>query len=303
MLSSDYLLLTHGHRMYFETHGNSKGPVVVILHGGPGGSLVRNHLKHFNLRKWHVILYDQRGCGKSTPSALEYLAHNTTWDLVDDIERLRKHLTIDKWTVFGGSWGTTLGLIYAETYPERVSSLILRSVCLGTCEDDWLYGGGTAMIYPKEWQKFISLVQAPYTAKNIIKTYRKLLTGPDPRSRKRAAILWTQWEDSVSFLRPKKSHSNMNEIMAVAILENHYFYHDSWLKPNQIITNAHKLKNIPISITHGRYDVVCPLTGSWILKQALPHAKLVVVADAGHASMEPGTRKALRRLTNKTLKA
>jgi len=299
MLLSDYLPLTHGHTMYYETHGTQSGKPVVILHGGPGGGMVHALLKHFNHKKWHIVMFDQRGCGKSTPYGLESLKHNTTNDLVSDIERLRNHLKIPQWFVFGGSWGTTLGIVYAETHPEKVTGLLLRSVCLiKPCEQTWLYGGGAGQIYPKEWQKFISIIEPPHTAKHITAEYRKLLTDPNKQVRQHAAKLWSDWEEAVSFLTPRPPSKAMEKIEAVSILENHYFYHNAWLTPNQLIKNAYRLANIPITIVHGRYDVVCPINASYEFKQAAPHAKFITVPDAGHASSEPGTKKALRKAIN-----
>ena len=293
--------LSHGHVMYYELHGNPEGKPVVILHGGPGGGMSHKHLSHFDLKKWYVVMFDQRGCGKSTPFGLESLKHNTTQLLVEDIEILRSHLGFDTWFVFGGSWGTTLGIIYAETHPKRVSGLLLRSVCLLTpCEYKWLYDGetGAGQIYPKEWQKFISIIKPPYTYKNIFKNYRKLLTDTNPKTRQYAAKLWANWENSVSYLKPHENKDTLKELEAVSIIENHYFYHDAWLKPNQLIRDANKLADIPITIIHGRYDMVCPIKASWEFIQAAPHTKFIIIPDAGHATTEPGTRKALRKITN-----
>ena len=298
-----FLELTHGHIMHYEIHGSPTGKPAVVLHGGPGGGMSPALLTHFDLRKWQAVIFDQRGCGKSTPRGLASLKHNTTGDLVEDIEHLRTHLGIKKWFVFGGSWGTTLGLVYAETYPSRVTGLLLRSVCLcKPCESQWFFGGDAKQIFPQEWEKFVSIVKAPYTYKNVIKTYRKLLTDRDYAVRRNAAELWTEWESSVSHLRRQKDTDTPEEKMNVAIIENHYFYHDAWLKPNQIIENAGALANIPITITHGRYDMVCPINASWELIQAVPHAKLVVIPDAGHDTTEPGTRKALKKITNSVVR-
>ena len=296
-----YLNLIHGHTMYYEIHGNPKGKPVVILHGGPGGGMSQKHLMHFNLKKWFVVMFDQRGCGKSTPSGLESLKHNTTQLLVEDIEILRTHLKFDKWFVFGGSWGTTLGIVYAETHPKSVSGLLLRSVCLlKPCEYKWLYDGetGASQIYPKEWQKFISIIKAPYTYKNIFRSYRKLLTDTNLEIKQTAAKLWSNWENAVSFLKYRPNNDSLKEMEEVSIIENHYFYHDAWLKPNQIIRDAYKLVNIPVTIIHGRYDMVCPIKASWEFVQAVPHAKFTIISDAGHATTEPGTRKALKKFTN-----
>jgi len=302
MRKSGYLDLTHGHRMYYEIHGVANGRPALILHGGPGGGLVHRHLKHFDLRKWNVVMFDQRGCGKSTPFGLDSLAHNKTSDLVEDIERLRLHLDIPQWFVFGGSWGTTLGIIYAETHPEKVTGLLLRSVCLlAPCEFAWLYGGGAGQVYPKEWAKFISIVDEPHNYKNVIATYRKLLTDDDVTVRQSAAKLWSDWEFAVSFMKPRRSYESAKKAEAVAIIENHYFFHNAWLKPGQLLKNAGRLASIPVSIVHGRYDIVCPINASFEFKKAVPHAKFIVIPDAGHATSEPGTKRALRRVTNRAV--
>jgi proline iminopeptidase len=285
--------------MYYELHGNPKCKPVVHLHGGPGGGIYHAQLKMFDLSQWYVIVYDQRGCGKSTPRGVDALKHNTTWDLVEDIEILRKHLKIDAWSVFGGSWGTTLGLVYAEAYPKHVAGLIMRSVCLiNKCEQDWLYSkGGASEIYPAEWDKFTDGVKGPLKYKNILKSYQRLLTSSDSEVRKAAARRWWDWEYSWSYLIPHgKTTDSIKEIEDLSILENHYFYNDAWLKPNQILNDAHKLKGIPITLIHGRYDVICPVNSSFELKKLLPQVRLVVIKDAGHAVTHKSTKRAIKNI-------
>ena len=297
-----FLPLTHDHTMYYEIHGNPKGKPIVHLHGGPGGGIYYAQLKMFDLSKWQVILYDQRGCGKSTPRGVDALKNNTTWDLVEDIELLRKHLQIKTWSIFGGSWGTTLGLVYAEAYPNHVSGLILRSVCLiNKCEQDWLYSkGGASEIYPSEWEKFTDGLKGPLKYKNILKSYQRLLTSRDSDTRQAAARRWWDWEYSLSFLIPQgKTTDSIKEIEELSILENHYFYHDAWLSPNQILNDAHKLKGIPITLIHGRYDVICPINSSFELKKLLPHVKLVVIKDAGHAVTHKSTKRAIKNIVKR----
>jgi proline iminopeptidase len=301
-----FLPLTHGHTMYYELYGSPTGKNIVHLHGGPGGGIAYKQLDLFDMSEWNIVVFDQRGCGKSTPRGADALKHNTTWELIGDIELLRKHLDIDAWSVFGGSWGTTLGLVYAETYPKKVTGLILRSVCLiNQCEQNWLYSkGGASEIYPAEWEKFTSIVKGPLKYKNILGVYKKLLTNANPNIRKDAARRWWDWEYSISYLVPNgKTTDSIKEIEELSILENHYFYHDAWLKPNQILNDAHKLKNIPITLIHGRYDVICPLNSSFELKKLLPHVKLIVVKESGHAIIRRETRrsikKVIRRLTRR----
>lgn len=290
-----FLELTHGHIMHYEIHGSPTGKPAVVLHGGPGGGIMHAHLSVFDLTKWRVIMFDQRGCGKSTPFGIASLRYNKTKYLVEDIERLRQHLGITAWYVFGGSWGTTLGILYAETYPSRVTGLLLRSVCLLTpCEFKWFFGGGAGLLYPAEWAEFVSVIDGPVNSKSVISGYRKLLTSADISVRQGAAKRWSDWEHAVSFLRPRKSVETVEEAEAVAIIENHYFYHNCWLEPNQLLRDARRLANIPVTVVHGRYDVVCPIKASFDFKKAVPHAKFIIVPDAGHATVEPGTRRALR---------
>ena len=277
--------LGDGFCMYYEEHGSPKGRPVVILHGGPGGGLQRSHLEVFDLKKWHVILFDQRGCGKSTPRGLESLRANTTWDLVRDIEILRKHLSLDSWTVFGGSWGTTLGLAYAETHPSHVDALILRGVCLmQRWEQDWLYKGGIASVWPEAWAAFKK-------GSNTMKSYKNLFRSR--KTRRKAAKDWWGFESAISFLEPHKDTTPVKTVEELAILEHHYFSHNAWLKPGQLLKKASRLRQIPIVIIQGRYDMVCPFRAAWELKQRLPHAKLVGV-PAGHAHSEPAIKSALK---------
>lgn len=295
------LPLTHGHTMYYELHGNPKGKPIVHLHGGPGGGIYYKQIEMFDLSQWYIIAYDQRGCGKSTPRGVDALKNNTTWDLVEDIEILRKHLGIDAWSIFGGSWGTTLGLVYAEAYPKHVAGLIMRSVCLiNKCEQDWLYSkGGASEIYPAEWDKFTDGIKGPLKYKNILKSYQRLLTSSDSEVRKAAARRWWDWEYSLSYLIPQgKTTDSIKEIEELSILENHYFYNDAWLKPNQILNDAHKLKGIPITLIHGRYDVICPVNSSFELKKVLPQVRIIVLKDEGHAVVRKKTRRYIKKIIN-----
>lgn len=287
-----------GHTLYYEVHGNPKGKPAVMVHGGPGGGLHRATLAFFDLRKYCVLLYDQRGCGKSRP--LGSLKANTTWHLVDDLERLRTHLGIEQWLVLGGSWGTTLGIAYAETYPASVSELVLRSVCLlGKDETDWLYkADGAAAVYPEDYESFRDLLKTKAQQRNPMRTYKSLLHSKNAKTRKAASKAWWGWESAVSYLKPKPDDFTEEQALTIARIENHYFTHGAWLKPRQLLDQAHKL-TMPVTIIHGRYDLVCPIRSSFALKAAVPHATLVPIPGAGHAGMEPGTKKALRKATDK----
>jgi len=295
-----YLPIRHGHTLYFEEHGNREGKPVVWLHGGPGGGLDRAFTHFFDLRKWRIILYDQRGCGKSMPFGLDSLAHNTTWDLVQDIEDLRQHLEIDKWMVIGGSWGTTLALAYAETHPIRVSAMLLRGVCLmEPYEYRWLYENtGSANVFPEKWADFVEPLPLRVREKGyqtIMKTYRTLLTSKNTKTRRRAASHWWNWESSVSFLEPKPDRTTPVQAESLGIIENHYFTHNAWLKPHQLLKNAYKLKGIPITLIHGRYDLVVPVRSAWTLHKALPHSKLFIIAKSGHGANEKSTKQMIKR--------
>ena len=290
--------MSDGHTIYYELHGSPHGRPALILHGGPGGGLNRNHLHMFDLTKWHVLLFDQRGCGKSTPFGS--LLHNTTWDLVEDICMLRTMLGIDTWFVQGGSWGTTLALAYAETYPSHVSGLLLRGACI--CNDAsfaWLYQeGGASEIFPDKWAGFINVLPTRLHKagwKAIAQYYQKKLTSTNHAICTTYANAWWKWESAISQLIPCKDDTSAKGALALATIENHYFIHDCWLKPDQILLNLHKLRHIPITIVHGRYDMVCPITAAYAIHRSLPHTVLKVVPDAGHAQIEPGTMRELKK--------
>ena len=288
-----YLPVTGGHTIYYEVHGSKDKPPLLLLHGGPGGGIQRESIPLYS--KFRLITFDQRGCGKSTPFGL--LQNNTTWDLVEDIEALRMHLSIDSWIVSGGSWGTTLGLVYAETYPQHVKGLILRSVCLiDSISNKWLYErGGASEIFPEGWQGFVSVLPPRLrdgSWREIMRFYKKKLQGKDGMKFARA---WWGWEHAVSFLHPRKDETPDSEILSLALIENHYFVHNCWIKEGQLLNDAHKLKDIPIVSIHGRYDMVCPNKGSFDLQKKLPQMKILLVPDGGHAGSEPGTLDAHKR--------
>ena len=283
-----YLPLSHGQTMYYEVHGNIDGPVALVLHGGPGAGISPRSVRMFDLTRWCVILYDQRGCGKSLPFGVPSLSHNTTDDLLDDMERLRRALGIEKWYLTGGSWGTTLALVYAEKYPHRVSGMLLRALCLmDDTESAWLYEPyGAAQVFPAEYQRFLAPLSAKErggTMKQILRAYQRQLTSPDKKIAREAAAAWTGWEDSVIALVPKPVTFKGDRDISVAILENHYFINGGFTKPGQILARAHRLKDIPIDVIHGRYDMICPYRSVIELSKILPQIRVKRVEDGGHS--------------------
>lgn len=292
-MKSGMLDVGDGHTLYYEEHGAADGQPAVVLHGGPGGGLQRSVLEHFDLRRWRVFLYDQRGCGRSTPY-LETRA-NTTAHLVADIERLRAHVGVERWVVFGGSWGSTLALAYAATPAGRraISGLILRGICLmAPWEQRWLYEeGGASRIHPEAWAAFVRPVRR-VRGKNKTHAYRTLLRNR--RTRRAAARAWWNWESALSTLRPRRDTTTEATVVSLAVLENHYFHHNAWITAEYLLRGARRLsKRIPVTIIQGRYDLVCPPAAAVALASAVPHAKLVMVPDAGHSATEPGIAHAL----------
>lgn len=279
-----------GHSMYYEVHGAADGKPAVVLHGGPGGGLQRWVLRLFNLRRWRVILFDQRGCGKSLPSATTPagLKANTTWHLVEDIERLRSAVGVSgSWTVFGGSWGSTLALAYASRYPAACAALILRGIYLSEpWESEWLYAeGGASRLEPTEWVRFSG--GRRQTMRATMAYYGRRLR--DKRTRRAAAAAWNRWETVLSTLE-KKPVTHAPESMA--ILEHHYFSYNCWLKSGQLLAAARRLR-MPVTIVQGRYDLVCPPAAAVALHEAIPQSR-IVLTHAGHSAAEPATRRALR---------
>lgn len=289
------------HELYYEQVGNPKGRPIVFLHGGPGGGIHPDHRRFFDPDHYRIILFDQRGSGKSTPIA--ELRENTTWDLVKDIETLRTHLDIDKWLVFGGSWGSTLALTYAITHPERALALILRGIFLcRPSEIEWFYQDGASHIFPDIWDEYLKPV--PKTEQNnLVQAYYKLLTDTNYKVRLEAAKAWSKWEAATSRLIVSKEaieeFDNPDYAISFASIECHYFINNSFFDTdNWILENAHKIRHIPGFIVQGRYDVVCPARSAWDLHKAWPEAKLSIIANAGHAAAEPGTRSALIEATD-----
>lgn len=285
-----------GHTMYYETHGNKEGNPIVCLHGGPGGGMTRFVLQFFDLKRWHVILYDQRGCGKSTPR-LE-LRNNTTWHLVEDMETLRNHLEIDKWAIYGGSWGTTLALAYASKHLDHVSAFILRGVCLFTKEEvAWMFEKGHASeVFPKAWSEVTELLRKG--TRKITKPYRKLLLSK--KTQKVASRAWSKYEHNLSFLVPKPFKPDVKSDVETSVIENHYFVHNAWLTTDVLLDAAKKIK-VPLILIQGRYDMVCPASSAELLKKTVPHAKLVMIPNAGHATREKGIFQSLKRTMRKLI--
>lgn len=294
-------------KIYWEESGNPDGKPVVFLHGGPGGGASPRHRRLFDPDRYRIVIFDQRGCGRSVPHCADPeadLAVNTTWHLVADIERLREHLGIDRWMVFGGSWGSVLGLAYAQTHPDRVTELVLRGVAaLRKKELDWLYGGGAGMLFPEHWARFLEPVPLARRGEDLIEVFHDLLHDPDPLVRATAALAWSRWEGEVLKLLPSQevvdAFSDPGFALAIARIENHYFRHGGWLQEGQLLRDAGKIVDIPCVLVQGRYDVVTPATTAWELKQVLPGAELIIVDDAGHAFDEPGTLHALVGATNR----
>ena len=296
-----YMSVGAGHEVYYELCGNPKGRPAVVLHGGPGGAINPTMRRFFDPKTWRVALFDQRGCGRSRPNAS--LDDNTTWTLVEDIERLRRKLGVESWTVFGGSWGSTLALAYAITHPERVDALVLRGIFLLTQRElNWFYQDGASMMFPDAWERFLAPIPEAERG-DMIGAYHKRLTGSDRQAQLKAAAAWSQWEgDTISIRGPEARPPKFNEAdfaVAFARIECHFFHNggffteDGWL-----LNNADKLRKIPGWIAQGRFDVVTPLESAWKLKKAWPAARLDIVWDAGHASTEPGIIDALVRATD-----
>ena len=300
--ASGFLQVSPLHRLYYEQCGNPDGKPVVFLHGGPGAGCGPNSRRFFDPAHYHIILFDQRGCGRSTPHA--ELLDNTTWELVADMERLRQHLGIDRWQVFGGSWGSTLALSYAQTHPQRVSELVLRGIfMLRRWELEWFYQKGCDAIFPDAWETY--LAQIPEVERgDLISAYYRRLTSPDPAIRLSAAKAWSVWEASTSYLLQDAGQIQGNAVdefaLAFARIECHYFVHGGFFEADdQLLRNASRLKDIPAVIVQGRYDVVCPARSAWDLHRAWPEADLRIVADAGHSAFEPGITDELVRATDR----
>lgn len=290
------------HEIYFEESGNPTGKPAVFLHGGPGGGTDPKQRRFFHPERYRIVLFDQRGCGKSTPHAS--LEANTTWDLVADIEKLRAHLGIDRWQVFGGSWGSTLALAYAQKYPERVTELVLRGIfLLRKQEIDWFYQRGASVIYPDAWEPYWNHIPEAERG-DMLSAYYKRLTHADPAVRLEAAKIWSGWEGATSKLFPDVSlvdHLTEDEVaLAFARIEAHYFINRGFLEvDDQLLRDAPRIRHIPGVIVQGRYDVVCPMESAWALHRAWPEADFILTPDSGHSAFDPPNCRALVAATDR----
>ncbi|WP_027854599.1 prolyl aminopeptidase [Marinobacterium litorale] len=279
-----------GHTLYFEESGNPNGIPVLFVHGGPGGGTAPTHRRFFNPDRYRIILFDQRGCGRSTPHAS--LAHNTTADLIADMEKIRQQLSIERWLLFGGSWGSTLSLAYAQAHPDTVCGLILRGIFLCRPNDiAWFYQSGASAIFPDYWQDYLAPIPEP-ERNDLLTAYYRRLTSDNELYRMAAAKAWSVWEGRCSTLDPNpdivEHFSDPHFALAMARIEAHYFINGAFLEPNQLLDNCHRIETIPTTIVQGRYDMVCPAEQAHALYQKLPESELHIVRDAGHSAFEPG---------------
>ena len=303
--ASGHLPVGDGQEIYWECSGSPDGKPVVFVHGGPGGGTSGEQRRFFDPERYRIVLFDQRGCGQSRPHIADaagsvtelaaILSVNTTQALIDDMEKLREHLGVDAWQVFGGSWGSTLGLAYAQAHPDRVTELVLRGIfLLRRSEIDWYYNGGAAHLFPDEWEGYLAPIPDDERDGDLVAAYHRLLTGDDRELAQRAASAWTRWENRTSHLlpqqdsRPEDSAKAARFDLAFAGIENHYFVNHGFLDDGQLLTNISRIAHVPAVIVQGRYDVVCPMRSAWDLHRAWPQAQLEIVSDAGHASFEPG---------------
>lgn len=288
------------HELYVEECGNPDGIPIVFLHGGPGAGCESYHRRYFDPDRYRIILFDQRGCGRSTPHA--ELKHNTTQRLVDDLEKIRQTLDIDRWALFGGSWGSTLALAYAQTHTSRVTGLILRGIYFSTEKEiRWLYQEGTSLFYPDYWQDFLAPI--PHSERNnLLQAYYNRLVGDDEIARIRAAKAWSKWEGRTATLTPRASlldhFTDPHNALSIACIEAHYFINNGFLEDNQLLEQAPSLINIPGYIVHGRYDMLCPVDNAFKLHQAWPGSKLTIVEASGHAGSEEGIISELVQATD-----
>ncbi|MDO6562758.1 prolyl aminopeptidase [Amphritea sp. 1_MG-2023] len=294
-----HLAVDDRHTLYIEESGNAQGIPVLFIHGGPGGGTSPTHRKFFDPEKYRIILFDQRGCGLSTPHA--ELADNNTQNLINDIEQIRNYLNVDQWLLFGGSWGSTLSLLYAESFPERVCGMILRGIFLCRNEDiRWFYQQGASAIFPDYWQEYQQVIPQQERA-DMLRAYYQRLTSDNDIARMSAAKAWSVWEGRCSTLNPNNDivdhFGDPHIALAMARIEAHYFTHHAFIDADQILRDAHKIQQIPTVIVHGRYDMVCPIQQAFALYNALPQAELHIVRDAGHSAFEVGITDNLIKAT------
>lgn len=301
-LATHRLRVSELHELHVEEAGNPDGQPAVFVHGGPGGGCEPWHRQFFKPERYRIVLIDQRGCGRSTPHA--ELRENTTWDLVADMERVREHLGIERWVVFGGSWGSTLSLAYAQTHPDRVRALILRGIFMLRPEElHWFYQEGASWIYPDAWEAYLAPIPAA-ERDDLLAAYYRRLTSDDEAVRLQAARAWSIWEGSTSKLLPDSDvmahFGDPYFAEAFARIECHYFTHGGFFDtPDQLLRDIDRIRDIPAVIVQGRYDVVCPARSAWDLHRAWPEADFQIIPDAGHAASEPGIRAALVAATER----
>jgi proline iminopeptidase len=296
--NSGYLRVSPVHEIYYEQSGNPQGKPVVFLHGGPGGGTDPKMRRFFNPKRYRIVLFDQRGCGKSKPSAS--LLDNTTWHLVADIEAIREHLKIDRWQVFGGSWGSTLALAYAQKHPQRCTELVLRGIfLLRHTELSWFYQDplGAASMFPDLWEQYLAPLSAE-EREDCMQSYYKRLTSDNRVTLLEAARAWSIWESALSYIKLNTNYvkraGDAEFAAAFARIECHYFVNGGFLdRPDQLLEDVPKIRHIPAVIVQGRYDVVCPARSAWDLHKAWPEADLRMVPDAGHSAFEPGIAREL----------
>jgi proline iminopeptidase len=289
-----------GHQVYWELCGNPSGKPAVFLHGGPGSGCNPDHRRLFNPENYCVMLFDQRGCGRSTPHAS--LEANTTWHLAADMEKLRSLVGAQSWLVFGGSWGSTLALAYAQMYPQRVRELVLRGIFTARPEElHWYYQEGASWAFPDEWEHFVAPIPLEERS-DLMGAFHRRLTGTDLDAQLKAAVAWSRWEGRTVTLLPDatldEAHSDPHFALAFSRIENHYFVNKGFLEDQQLLRDASKLRGIPGVIVQGRYDMVCPVKTAWELHKAWPEAKFQLIDNAGHSYKEPGILDALIRATD-----
>ncbi|ATB37412.1 proline iminopeptidase [Cystobacter fuscus] len=290
------------HEIYFEESGNPKGKPVIFVHGGPGGGSDPKQRRFFDPSAYRIVLFDQRGCGRSTPHAC--VEENTTWHLVEDMEALRRHLGIERWLVFGGSWGSTLALAYSQKHPERVTELVLRGIfLLREQEIRWFYQHGAHTFFPDAWEDFLAPIP-PEERGDLVQAYHRRLMGEDARVRQEAARAWSVWEARTSNLVPNPDlialFGQDAYSLAFARIECHYFVHRAFLRDDtQLLDDVPRIRHIPAVIVQGRYDIPCPIESAWALHKAWPEAELKIIPDAGHSAYEPGTTHALVEATDR----
>lgn len=291
------LAVEQPHVLYIDESGSADGLPVLFIHGGPGAGCDSASRRYFDPALYRIVTFDQRGCGRSTPHAS--LENNTTQALIADIERIREHLGIDKFVLFGGSWGSTLALAYAQAHPQRVHGLILRGIFLCRPQEfSWFYQEGASRLFPDYWEDYVAPIPIEERG-DLMRAFYKRLTGADQIAQMHAAKAWSTWEGRTATLRPNTQvvdrFSEAHRALSIARIECHYFVNDAFLEPNQLLRDIPKIAHLPGIIVHGRYDAICPLDNAWALHQAWPNSELQIIRDAGHSAAEPGITDALIR--------